>query len=59
MLHSQKELYQITKTTSLEDFQQQQQLKWVAYLTQRENNDIIMMITFHTTKRLGLERVIS
>lgn len=53
--YSQKELYQIAETISLEDFQQQQHQKWITHVTGRENNDKIKMLTFHTTlyKRLG------
>lgn len=61
-----KELYQITKPTSLEDFQEQQQLKWTEHVTIMKNNDIIKKLTFHSTlsKRFGskllsiLEKVI-
>lgn len=34
-----KQLYQIKETASHEDFQQQQQLKWLAHEMQRENNN--------------------
>lgn len=51
-----KEFHQITKTTSFEDFQKRQQLKWIAHITQRENNDIIKMLTFHTTSNKILGR---
>lgn len=43
-----KEFYQITKTASLEDFKQQQQ-KWIAHATKKENTDIINMLILHTT----------
>lgn len=50
--------YRITETTSLEDIQHQLQLKWIAHVTQRENNDILKLSTFHTNsnKRLGRKR---
>lgn len=48
-LYNHKELCQIAKTSSLENFQQQQQIKWIAHVVLRENNDIIKMVTFHTT----------
>lgn len=34
-----KGLYQITETTKLQDFQQRQQLNWIAHGTRKENND--------------------
>lgn len=52
-LQNYKYFYQITKTTSLEDFSRQQQLKWIS-ITRSENGGINMM-TFHTNlnKRIG------
>lgn len=44
-----KELYQITETISLDDYQQQQQLKWIEHVTQRKNTDRIKMLIFDTT----------
>lgn len=46
-----KKLYQIIET-SLEDCQQQQQLKWIAHVTQWENK----MLIFHTTSNKRLRR---
>lgn len=36
-----KEVYQIKETSLLEDFQQRQQLKWLAFITRRENSNIM------------------
>lgn len=55
-LQNHKELYQIIETASLEELQQQQQLKWIAHGTQRENNDIIKMLTFYKTSNKRLEK---
>lgn len=51
-----KKMYQITENASLEDFQQRKQLKWISHVTQRENNDIITMLTFHTPSNKRLRR---
>lgn len=40
---------------SLENYKQQQQIKKIVYATQKENKDIIKIMTFPTTlKRLGM-----
>lgn len=41
-------MYQIKETISLEDIQQQSQLNWIIYVTQRENIDTIKMFTYDT-----------
>lgn len=47
---------QITEIASVGDFQQLQQLKWVAHVTRREN-DIMKMLTFHTTSSIKQEKI--
>lgn len=41
-------LYQITKAASNENFQQKQQNR-IVYVNKNENNDVIIILTFHTT----------
>lgn len=41
---------QITKSTSIEDFQQRSQLKWMTHKTSRENSSIIMSMLNTTFK---------
>lgn len=48
---SNEELYRITET--FEDFQKRQQLKWMPYVTGRENNDI-NIFNANSNKRLGM-----
>ena len=43
-------LFRITKTKTIESFYETQQSKWIAHVIRRENNDIIKILTFHTTK---------
>lgn len=43
----QTELYRMTKTTSLGEFQQWQQLNWFATVTRKENDYIIKKSNFH------------
>lgn len=49
-----EELYQITDSTPFEEFQQRQQLKWISLVTEREYNDIIKLLTFHTASNKRL-----
>lgn len=46
---SQKEFYQIRKTTSTEDFQLQQQRRFLAQERRRYNNEIIKILNFQIT----------
>ena len=46
-----EDLYQITKTKSIRHFYEQQQIKWIAHIIRRENNNICKIMTFHKTKR--------
>lgn len=48
-----EELYQIIGTTLIEDFNHQQQLKWLAYLSRRENTDIMKRLNTTKNKRIG------
>lgn len=45
-LHNRKGLCQITEAVSLENCQEQQQIKWIAYLNRSENNNIIKILQF-------------
>lgn len=51
-----REFYQITEPAPL-DFQKQQELKWIVYVTQREDNKIIKMMIFPMTSNKRLARI--
>ena len=55
---SNEQLHLLTKNISLEEYYQLQQQKWIAHVSRRENNDIIKILTFHTTKTSKIGRPI-
>ena len=48
---SNAKLYEITKTSSLEEYYHLQQQKWVSHITRRENNEMIKILTFYNIPR--------
>ena len=44
-------LYRITKTSPINQYYENQQMKWMAHIIRRENNNICKILTFHTVKR--------
>ena len=48
---SNESLYRITKTNTIKEFHQQQQINWIAHVIRRQNNNVNKMLTFHTVKR--------
>lgn len=49
--HEKQELCKITEACIFSEFQQMQQLKWLALITRRENNGVIKRVPFHTTTK--------
>lgn len=45
-----KQLYKITKS-NVQSFQQNRRQNWKAHVTQRENNNILKLFTFHIAKK--------
>ena len=45
-------LYRVSNTKSIKQFYEQQQMKWIAHVIRRENDNICKILTFHQTKRV-------
>ena len=50
-------LHQITKTESITQFYQQQQVNWMAHLIRRENDNVGKILTFHQVQRTKRGRI--
>ena len=49
-------LYELTRSTTINAYYQQQQINWVSHVIRRENNNVAKILTFHSTKRTKLGR---
>ena len=49
-------LYEITKTTPITTYYEQQQINWISHVIRRKNHNVSKILTFHSTKRTRLGR---
>ena len=49
-------LYELTNSTTIQEFYQQQQIRWISHVIRRENDNVSKILTFHCTKRTKIGR---
>lgn len=49
-------LYEITQSSTIQSFYEQQQRNWMSHVIRRPNNNICKALTFHSTRRVRLGR---
>ena len=49
-------LYELTRSTTIKEFYEQQQINWISHVIRRENDNVSKILTFHCTKRTKIGR---